>query len=362
MKLFGVLRSLIAFLAEIYLFSISCLTLWILIPMAILWTPTVVISGSMEPLMMTGDVVSAKRVSVDEVRGGAIKAGMVVLADNPLDPGHLFTHRVIQINPDKTMVTKGDANVSPDPIHLSPESVRGIEMLRIPFIGLPALKMREGDIVSLAAMGLSVFLASLIVQRSIARPRRENDENSDNLSTSTTRDEDKTSSKIGFKSYYALAASIIAVILVSMVSGSDAAFTGYKGQPTNAWRAAAVFPAPDPTAAFCGGAAYTSSPGTTLTCAVGTVAGTTTNYTLTVKGTGALTQWSVTADWRGVSNWFKSKAYGPGVADTGDIMIQNGYQIKGSANGSTNPADNWNHAWVSSTKAAEVFTVQVTTK
>jgi signal peptidase len=244
MKLFGIFRSLIALLAEIYLFSIACLTLWILIPMAILWTPTVVISGSMEPLMMTGDVVSAKRVSVDEVRAGAIKAGMVVLADNPLDPGNLFTHRVIRVNSDKSMVTKGDANASPDPIHLTPEKVKGVEMLRIPFIGLPALKIREGDTVSLAAMGLSVLLASLIVQRSIARSRREDDENSDNSSMPPEVEPASKSDKNGFKSSYALAASIIAVILVSTMTGSDAAFTGWTGQPNNSWTAAEIFPAP----------------------------------------------------------------------------------------------------------------------
>jgi hypothetical protein len=113
---------------------------------------------------------------------------------------------------------------------------------------------------------------------------------------------------------------------------------------------------------MCGGAIYTGVAGTTVTCAPGTVSGTTSNYTLTVTGTGALVQWSVTADWSGVTNWYRSKAFGNGVSDTGDIMLRTGYQIKGSAGTSTNPADNWNHAWVSSTKAAEVFTVQVVTK
>jgi signal peptidase I len=316
----------------------------------------------MEPLMMTGDVVSARTVSTDEVRSGVIKPGMVVLADNPMDPGHLFTHRVIQVNPDKTMVTKGDANLSPDPIHLSPEKVRGVEMLRIPYIGLPALKMREGDIASLAAMAFSVAFASLIVQRSFVRSRREDDENSENSSTRVEVKATSKSDKHGFKSSYALAASIIAVILVSTMTGSDAAFTGWTGQSNNAWRAAAVFPAPGPAAVVCGGASYQPSANTTLTCAPGTISGTTTSYTLTIAGTGALTQWSVTADWSKVPNWLSSKAWGTGVTDTGEIKTATGYQIKGSANGSTNPADTWNHAWISSTKAAEVFTINVTTK
>lgn len=365
MKIFSVTRSLVSFMAQIYLSAIACLTLWILIPMAILWTPTVVISGSMEPLIRTGDVVAAKRLSSEEIRNGAIKVGMVLLADNPLKPGTLFTHRVIAINPDGTFATKGDSNVATDPVPLKPENVKGIEMLRIPYIGLPAVKMREGDTLSLAAMGLSVIMASLIVQRNAARSRRNELENSDVSESFSTRSEVKAMElkrKEAFKTSYALAASIAAVILVSIITGSAAAFSGYVGQPNNSWRAAAAFPAPGPAAVVCGGASYQPSPDTTLTCVPGTVSGTTTSYTLTVKGTGALTQWYVTADWSRVTNWLSSKAFGTGVSDTGDIKTATGYQIKGSANGSTNPADSWNHAWVSSTKAAEVFTVNVTTK
>jgi hypothetical protein len=98
--------------------------------------------------------------------------------------------------------------------------------------------------------------------------------------------------------------------------------------------------------------------GLDLTCAVGTVSGTTTNYTLTVKGTGALVLWTVTADWSAVTKFQSAKAYGPGVTDTGTITQKTGYQIKGAANG-CGQASACNHAYVSSTKAAEVFTVQI---
>lgn len=367
MKIFNVTRSLVSFMAQIYLSAIACLTLWILIPMAILWTPTVVISGSMEPLIRTGDVVAAKRLSSDEVHNGSIKVGMVLLADNPLKPGTLFTHRVVEINSDSTFTTKGDANAATDPIHLKPENVKGVEMLRIPYIGLPAVKMREGDTLSLAAMGLSVIIASLIVQRHAARSRRnelENSDSSESLESFSTRAEVKAADlkrREAFKTSYALAASVAAVILVSFITGSAAAFTGQVVQPTNSWVAAASFPAPGPAAVVCGGASYQPSADTSLTCTPGTVNGTTSTYTLTVTGTGPLTQWSVTADWSRVANWYYSKVYGSTVASSSNIYTATGYSIVGSTNSCQTTA-NCNYGYVSSTKPAVSFTVQVTTK
>jgi signal peptidase len=366
-KFFKVIRLLIAQLATLYLSAIACLALWVFIPMVILWTPTVVVSGSMEPSVMTGDVVSAQKVSTDQVLNGAIKPGMVILAVDPAKPDSLYTHRVIKINSDKSMVTKGDANSSADALTLPAENVRGIEKLRIPFIGLPTQKMKTGDTVGALLLGASVLLAFIISSSFKNRQKKTVDvDSTSSQSLHTTRAEnrivDTEEKRNKRKDLYALAASIVAVVLVSIIGSSSATYTGSVKQLNDSWSAAAVFPAPDPKVAMCGGAVYTGVPGTTVTCSVGTVAGTTTSYTLTVTGTGALTQWSVTADWTGYLNWYKGKAFGPGVADTGDIMTRNGYQIKGLVNGSVNPADSWNHAWVSSTKAAETFTVQVTTK
>lgn len=241
MKLFKMIRSLITLLAKIYLSAIACLILWILIPMAILWTPTVVISGSMEPLIRTGDVVSAMGVSTSQVRDGFIKPGMVVLAVDPMKPETLFTHRVIEVKPDKSMITKGDANFSPDPIALPVENVKGIELIRIPFIGLPAQKMREGDTVSVAMMALSVLLASAVLSRSRARDR--NKDNDDSTPRAEIKEVLKSENNF-FKKSYALAATIAAIAIVLMIGGSSAAFSGWAGQSNNSWTSADVYPSP----------------------------------------------------------------------------------------------------------------------
>ncbi|MFB9714300.1 hypothetical protein [Arthrobacter methylotrophus] len=120
--------------------------------------------------------------------------------------------------------------------------------------------------------------------------------------------------------------------------------------------------AADPQTATCGGATYKVNAGATLTCEFVSTAGLTSNYKLTVTGTAPAAtpvQWVVTADWSGVAKFQNGKAYGTGVADTGAVTQQSGYQIGGMANGSTDPKQSWNHAYVSAAKAAEVFTVQV---
>lgn len=118
----------------------------------------------------------------------------------------------------------------------------------------------------------------------------------------------------------------------------------------------------DPQTATCGGATYKVTAGATLTCEYVSTSGLTSSYKLTVTGTAPAAtpaKWAVTADWSGVANFQNGKAYGTGVSDTGAITQQSGYQIAGMANGSTDPTQSWNHAYVSAAKAAEVFTVQV---
>ena len=118
-----------------------------------------------------------------------------------------------------------------------------------------------------------------------------------------------------------------------------------------------------PTTATCGGGVYTvTGAGATIACVLGSGSGgTTMNYTVTVSTTSTTPiQWAVNADWTAVSYFQSAKGYGTGVTDTGGISAKT-YSFSGTANGSTNPADSWNHKYISSSKAAEVFTSQVVT-
>jgi signal peptidase len=132
-----VLQSAVAVGAHFYLSLISCLALWALLPMLFGWTPTAVMSGSMEPTLKVGELVVAQPLSLNEIRSGMIRPGHVILADNPMDKGALFTHRVMSIQPDGRFITKGDNNGTLDPEPLSPESVKGIERMKVPLVGFP---------------------------------------------------------------------------------------------------------------------------------------------------------------------------------------------------------------------------------
>lgn len=352
-------RPAAAVLSRLYLSALVSLMASALFPLALAWHPTVVMSGSMEPSIATGDIIAARPASGDDIRAGHIKTGMVVLADDPMRPGSLYTHRVVKILPDGKLVTKGDANATEDPVHLAADSVVGVEMLRVPYLGIPLQAAKAGNLLPATAFVLLTVLAVMVVRDDRLR---------DAVTRSApqvfhTRAEARKAQRKN-RSAFAVAAgratTLAAVSLALVLSGSNAAFSGWTGTSGNTWHAASTF-ASNPQVASCGGATYTVNAGATVTCAVGTVSGTTKNYTLTVKGSGALVQWAVTADWSGIAAFSYAKAYGTGVADTGNIVQKSGYQIKGSSNGSTNPADSWNHAWVSSTKAAESFTVQVTT-
>jgi type IV pilus assembly protein PilA len=126
---------------------------------------------------------------------------------------------------------------------------------------------------------------------------------------------------------------------------------------------ATASPSAGPTTATCGGGVYTvTGAGSTIACVLGSGSGgTTMNYTITVTTTSATPiQWSVNADWTGVNYFQSAKGYGTGVPDTGAISAKT-YSFSGTANGSTNPADSWNYKYISSSKAALVFTSQVVT-
>lgn len=118
----------------------------------------------------------------------------------------------------------------------------------------------------------------------------------------------------------------------------------------------------DPTkTASCGGGVYTVSGDVKITCTPGSVFGTTKNYNITVTGTSTtLTAWSISADWTGIANFKQAKPTGPSVGSVSATTSTTG-TITGYANGSTNPADSWNHQYISSNKASETFIMEIVT-
>jgi signal peptidase len=165
MRWFNTISVTTAFLCQIYVTLVLSLLCWAVFPLFIGWTPTVVISGSMEPRIQTGDIIFADTMPANELRK-AIQKGHVLLADNPNKPGTLITHRVIEIrNKGTEFITKGDANSSADSTPVPLSNAQGIEKFRVPYLGIPLHALQKGDILTPGVFTGSVILSMLIVRR-----------------------------------------------------------------------------------------------------------------------------------------------------------------------------------------------------
>lgn len=99
----------------------------------------VVMSGSMEPSIMTGDVIF-----VYDRDPSTIEEGDVITYNLDGQQREVTTHRVIDIveneEGQRMFVTKGDANEEPDPYRVPPNAVVGVMPTdgvpaRVPFLG-----------------------------------------------------------------------------------------------------------------------------------------------------------------------------------------------------------------------------------
>lgn len=146
---------------------LGALTTFTLVPAAMGWRPDVILTGSMAPAIMPGDVVVSAPIKPRD-----IIPGRVLLVDNPLRPGELLLHRAVSITSNGSIITRGDANQSADSAPVPIASVRGLPRLRVPMIGLPALWVRDQQWGRLAGATGGILLA---LWGGLSR-RREDDE------------------------------------------------------------------------------------------------------------------------------------------------------------------------------------------
>ena len=114
------------------------LALWSVLPVAAGWQPSVVMTGSMEPRLNPGDVVLSAPASALTVHPGEI-----ILVTNPAMPSHQLMHRFLHYTPSGDLITKGDANPQADSTPVPPRSVHGLPRLRLPYLGLGVLWLRD---------------------------------------------------------------------------------------------------------------------------------------------------------------------------------------------------------------------------
>lgn len=142
-------------------------------------TPMIVLTGSMEPEIMSGDIIFAKSTPAEEVKVGDV----ITFFDPASSKNSVLTHRVIEITTvdgGLAFKTQGDANNTADKDAVPAEKLIGVYTMRLPKLGNVAMFMQTtpGLIV---CVGLPLVL--LVVYDVIRRKKYEkaNKEDTDAL-------------------------------------------------------------------------------------------------------------------------------------------------------------------------------------
>jgi signal peptidase I len=109
-------------------------------------------TGSMEPRLNPGDVVLSAPASALTVHPGEI-----ILVTNPAMPSHQLMHRFLHYTPSGDLITKGDANADADSTPVPPRLVHGLPRLRLPYLGLGVLWLRDHDWRQLSIVALVIL-------------------------------------------------------------------------------------------------------------------------------------------------------------------------------------------------------------
>jgi signal peptidase I len=162
-------------LCQTLLIMLLSLYVWAAAPAALGWKPTTVSSGSMLPRLWVGDIAVSRPLN------GPPSLGQVLLYEDPDHPGRLRMHRLVRVDDEGRLVTKGDANPNEDSTPITPDAIRGVGMLRIPFVGLPIVWLREGRFVplTLALVGLGLLLAGAQLTRPLLRQAEQEGDGAD---------------------------------------------------------------------------------------------------------------------------------------------------------------------------------------
>jgi len=120
--------------------------------------PVLVASGSMGPTVRAGDLVV-----LEQYHSQDIEPGMVIRFDDPEGHGSVL-HRVVEVERDGSIRTKGDANTVVDSSAVESGRITGVGRVLVPRAGLPVLWWRAGEWFALAVFSW-VTLTALFVTR-----------------------------------------------------------------------------------------------------------------------------------------------------------------------------------------------------
>lgn len=123
------------------------------------YTPLMVVSGSMEPIIKVNDIVIVKQAHYSELEVGDI----IVYSDKVRNM--TIIHRLMEIDNGRA-ITKGDANFAAD-VPFSVTQIYGKKTLIIPYLGQAISYMKTHILITYLCIGvLMVYLiASILINR-----------------------------------------------------------------------------------------------------------------------------------------------------------------------------------------------------
>lgn len=122
------------------------------------WHAWVIRTGSMSPRIHPGDVVLTQERSESDYI-----AGRVVTFKNPSWNNEPTTHRIVKVGADKSVTTKGDANIDNDPLNTPQEDIKGLGRILVKWAGWPWIWYQNRQWVQLLLFISSLIFASFLI-------------------------------------------------------------------------------------------------------------------------------------------------------------------------------------------------------
>jgi signal peptidase len=154
-----------------YVYALVWLAVLVAVASLVGQRPVVITSGSMAPFLAPGDVVLLGDAPT------SVEAGEVVTFRHHERDGTLVTHRVVAVNADGTISTRGDANDAPDPYTVRLQDVVGTFGNAVPAVGRPMVWLQDRNLVALGVWGaitaVAVAIGFVPWRRTIHQERRD---------------------------------------------------------------------------------------------------------------------------------------------------------------------------------------------
>lgn len=144
-----------------YLVFLLALVGCALVPIITGLTGSVVLTGSMAPLIQVGDVVLAQPLAHD----APVPLGRVVTfaAQTNAGDSNLVLHRIVAVDGSHQLITKGDANSHADSTPLARDKIISLARILVPWVGLPVLWLHGGSFVPFT-LWLLLTITALVIE------------------------------------------------------------------------------------------------------------------------------------------------------------------------------------------------------